>query len=94
MAMHDWNHNGKNDLFDNFVDYSIYNETMNEDKKLSSSSGNSSSGSGILAAVIGFFLVAVFFTMLGADVGDMPGILTLFMWGFFGFVVKLIMDSM
>ena len=25
MAMHDWNHDGKKDMVDNFIEYQIYN---------------------------------------------------------------------
>ena len=31
MAFFDWNQNGKNDMFDSFMDYQVYKDTFGEE---------------------------------------------------------------
>ena len=46
MAFHDWNGNGdKNDMFDNFIEMKILNETFDDDEESSSSSSSGSNRS-------------------------------------------------
>ena len=67
MAFRDWNHDGKKDWKDNYIEYNIYKNTMG---KNNSSSGYFSSGDGTstLGAIIGIIVV---FLLLG-------GIISLF----------------
>lgn len=30
MAMHDWNHDGKKDMVDNFIEYQIYKDVTGQ----------------------------------------------------------------
>lgn len=30
MALHDWNHDGKKDMVDNYMEYQIYKETISK----------------------------------------------------------------
>lgn len=38
MAIFDWNHNGKKDLADDFIEYQIYKDVMGEDNETSKNS--------------------------------------------------------
>ena len=35
MAIYDWNHNGKKDFGDDFIEYNIYKESTDQNKKSS-----------------------------------------------------------
>ncbi|MCM1536456.1 MAG: hypothetical protein NC126_11090 [Clostridium sp.] len=60
MALHDWNHNGKKDVVDDYIEYQIYKETT----KSNNAGGNASEGSdgmstfGAIAATIGGLFLA------------------------------------
>lgn len=66
---YDWNHNGKQDSFDGFMDYEICNDST------SFGGGSNSSNAGcltILTMLIGFGIVAVIINTLAVDVDDIP----------------------
>lgn len=33
MALYDWNHNGKKDIVDNYIEYQIYEQTCGDKKR-------------------------------------------------------------
>ncbi len=45
MAFYDWNHNGKKDMQDDYLEYQIYQQSMN-DNNTSGPSSNSGCGTG------------------------------------------------
>ena len=42
MATHDWNHDGKNDMMDNYIEYQIYKDVtgQNDEPSYTPSRGN------------------------------------------------------
>ena len=62
MAMRDWNGNGRNDAGDDYIEYRIYNEVMNDgdDDDTPSYSGSSSNdGCGCGMWLIVFFILYI-----------------------------------
>lgn len=59
MAFYDWNHDGKKDWQDNFIEYNIYKRSTGNNDSLSrhSSSGGSGSTLGSIIAVIIVFII-------------------------------------
>ena len=58
MSMHDWNHDGKKDMVDNFIEYQIYQDCTNNNSTPRSSSGSSAGGFWIvliIAAIVSAF---------------------------------------
>lgn len=55
MAMYDWNHNGKNGMADNFIEYQIYKDVtgQNDESSYTPSKGN---GMSTFGAVISFIV--------------------------------------
>lgn len=53
MAMFDWNHNGKKDWQNNYLEYQIYKEVTNQkvDRYYKSQRGNGMSSFGVLISV-------------------------------------------
>ena len=56
MAFYDWNHDGKKDLVDDYLEYNIYKESM----KNSDSTGSDSPGSRVGCSEIMFFAFLIF----------------------------------
>lgn len=80
MALHDWNHDGKKDMLDNYMEYQIYKKTTGKKQVGGSGSGGSASTFGAIVAVIGgLFLAAAIMALLCGD-GDVPVILTIILW--------------
>lgn len=59
MAFYDWNHDGKKDWQDNYIEYNIYKRSTGNNDSLSrySSSGGSGSTLGAIIAVIIVFII-------------------------------------
>lgn len=78
MAFHDWNHDGKKDFTDNFIEYQIYKQSTNNSHHTPHSGGISTFGA-IVATVGGLFLGAGVIALLGGG-EDTPVILTIILW--------------
>ena len=79
MAFYDWNHDGKKDVTDDFLEYQIYNEsTSNTNYSGNGGRGISNFGAGV-ATVGGLFLGAGVLALFGGG-EDTPVILTIIMW--------------
>ena len=93
MAMYDWDNNGKNDIMDDFIEYNIYQEVMNENDDLSdthySGNGGCSAFTAVLIAISGLLIQAILYTAAGIDAGNVPGIVVLFLWIFFDWLVLM-----
>lgn len=96
MAMYDWNHNGKKDMVDNFIEYQIYKEVTGQKDKSSytSSRGKGISNFGAIVAVIaGLFLQVVLYVALGIDVENVPVFVIVILWIIFSAIVAVVMDK-
>lgn len=68
MALHDWNHDGKKDWQDNFIEYQIYKDATGQKKNSSYTSSNGISTFGaILSTVGGLFLGAMIVALFAGD---------------------------
>ena len=75
MAMHDWNHDGKKDMVDNFIEYQIYKDVtgQKDEPSYTPSRGNDMSTFGAIVSVIaGLLLQSALYVTLGIDVDDVP----------------------
>ena len=61
MAFYDWNHDGKKDMVDDFIEYQVYKDCMKPENR----SSNSYGGSGDGAWIIGFIVLMIFLSMCG-----------------------------
>ena len=50
MATHDWNHDGRNDMIDNYIEYQIYKDVtgQNDEPSYTTSRGNGMSTFGAI----------------------------------------------
>ena len=98
MAMYDWNGNGeKNDMFDDFMDYQIFQEISgeNEQSSYTPSRGKGMSTFGAVVSVIaGLVLQSALYVMLGIDVDDVPVIIILILWAVFSTIAAVVVDKM
>ena len=96
MAMYDWNHDGKKDWQDNFIEYQIY-KNATEQKDKSSYTPGSSNGMSTLGAIVsvvgGFVLQALLYMVLEIDVDDVPGFVILILWVLFSVMIAVIVDK-
>lgn len=61
MAFYDWNHDGKKDMVDDFIEYQVYKDCMKSENRSSNCSGSSGDG----GWVIGFIVIMIFFAICG-----------------------------
>ena len=78
MAFHDWNHDGKKDFTDDFMEYQIYNQSTNNRNYTPRSGGISTFGA-IVATIGGLFLAALIVALLGGG-EDTPVLITIILW--------------
>ncbi len=84
MAFNDWNHDGKKDWQDNFIEYQIYKDvTGDKDEKPQFTSNRSNNGAmstfGAVLATIATIIItaAIIGVIFGGDVSNLPGWLLL-----------------
>ena len=53
MALHDWNHDGKKDWQDNFIEYQIYKDATGQKNNSSYTSSNGISTFGAILSTVG-----------------------------------------
>lgn len=96
MAMHDWNHNGKKDMADNFIEYQIYKDVTSQKgpSSYTPSSGNGMSTFGAIVSVIaGLFLQSALYVTLGIDVDDVPVLVIIILWVVFSAIAAVVVDK-
>jgi len=96
MAMHDWNHNGKKDWQDNFIEYQIYKDVTGQKDKLSytPSKGNGmSTFRAIVSVIAGLFLQSALYVMIGIDVDDVPVLIIIILWVVFSAIAAAVVDK-
>ena len=96
MAMYDWNHNGKNDMADNFIEYHIYKDVTGQKSEPtytpSRGSGMSTFGA-IVSVIAGLFLQSALYVTLGIDVDDVPVLVIIILWGVFSTIAAVVVDK-
>lgn len=83
MALYDWNHDGKKDVSDDFIEYQIYKQSTNSNKEgggYTPRSGGGISTFGAIVAVIGGLFMAAGIVALFSGGEDAPVILTIILW--------------
>lgn len=96
MATHDWNHIGKNDMADNFIEYQIYKDVtgQNNESSYTPSRGNGMSTFGAIISVIaGLFLQAALYVALGIDVENVPVLVIIILWVVFSTLAAVVVDK-
>lgn len=96
MAMHDWNHDGKKDMVDNFIEYQIYKDVTGQKDETSytPSRGNGMSTFGAIVSVIaGLFLQSALYVTLGIDVEDVPVLIIIILWAVFSAIAAVVVDK-
>ena len=79
MAFHDWNHDGKKDFTDDFIEYQIYKQSTSNSNYTPRNSGGISTFGAIVATIGGLFLAAAILALLGGG-EDIPVLITIFLW--------------
>lgn len=81
MAMHDWNHDGKKDWQDNYIEYQIYKNTTGKRESSYTPSNGISTFGAILSTIGGLFLGALIVALFAGDnVENVPVIITIILW--------------
>lgn len=96
MATHDWNHDGKNDMIDNYIEYQVYKDVtgQNDEPSYTPSRGTGMSTFGAIVSVIaGLVLQSVLYVTLGIDVDDVPVIIILILWAVFSTITAMVVDK-
>ena len=96
MATHDWNHDGKNDMIYNYIEYHVYKDVtgQNDEPSYTPSRGNGMSTFGAIISVIaGLVLQAVLYTVLGIDVDDVPVLIIIILWVVFSAIAAVVVDK-
>ena len=79
MAFHDWNHDGKKDFTDDFIEYQIYKQSTSNSNYTPRNSGGISTFGAIVATIGGLFLAAAIVALLGGG-EDTPVLITIILW--------------
>ena len=97
MAMYDWNHDGKKDSTDSFIEYQIYRDATGQEDKPSYTprSGNGMSTFGVIISVIaGLFLQVILYSVLGIEIDDVPVLVIIILWAVFSTLAALAVEKM
>lgn len=94
MAFVVWNHDGKNDWQDNYIEYQIYKDvTEKKGSSYTPSKGISTFGA-ILSTVGGLFLAALVVSFLaGENTENVSVIITIILWNICGAGVAVFCDN-
>ena len=95
MAFNDWNHDGRKDWQDNYIDYQIYRDVTGNKNNSSYTSGNGISTFGaILSTIGGLFLGAGIVALFAGDnVEKVPVIITIILWLICSSVLAVFFDN-
>ena len=96
MAMLDWNHDGKKDWKDNYIEYQMYKNMTNKknESNYSSSSGEGMSTFGaILSMIAGLLMQSIIYTAFEIDVADVPVIVIAVLWVVFSVLAAIVVDK-
>lgn len=95
MALHDWNHNGKKDWQDNFIDYQIYKDAAGQKNNSSYIPSNGISTFGAVLSTVGGLFLGVLIAALfaGGNAENVPVIITIILWIICSAVLAVFCDS-
>lgn len=79
MAFYDWNHDGKKDLTDDYIEYQIYKKSTSDSSHVSRGGSGISTFGAIVATVGGLFLAAGIIALFGGG-ENTPVLLTVILW--------------
>lgn len=86
MAFFDWNHDGKKDAVDDFIEYNIYEDCTEDTEESNKTSYTPSNGGGIsnfgvvLSIIAGLVGQVIIYMALGIEVEDVPVIVMIILW--------------
>lgn len=95
MAMYDWNHNGKNDPVDDYLEYQIYHNCKSDNDRphhTQSSDGISTFGA-VFSMICGMVLQAFIYTVFGIDIKDVPVVILLILWVFLSALAAVVVEK-
>lgn len=96
MAINDWNHDGKKDIVDNYIEYQIYKDVTGQKDETSYNLGrrNGMSTFGATTSVIaGLILQAALYVALGIDVENVPVLVIIILWAVFSTIAAVVVDK-
>ena len=95
MALHDWNHDGKKDWQDTYIEYQSYRNSTDQKNNSSYTPSNGISTFGaILSTIGGLFLGALILVLfVGDNVEHVPVIVTFILWIICGSVLAVYCDN-
>lgn len=94
MAFYDWNHDGKKDFTDDFIEYNIYKEsTKNSTSSSYSRGGGISTFGAILSVIAGLVGQVVIYMALGIEVENVPAIVMIILWIVISSIIGAILDN-
>lgn len=95
MAMYDWNHNGKNDPVDDYLEYQIYHNCKSDNDRPhhTQSSGGISTFGVVFSMICGIVLQAFIYTVFGIDVKDVPVVILLILWVFLSALAAVVVEK-
>ena len=79
MSMYDWNHDGKKDFKDDFIEYQAYKSSTDNSNITPRSGGGISTFGAVVATIGGLFLAAAIVALFGGE-KDTPVIITVILW--------------
>lgn len=95
MALHDWNNDGKKDIKDDFIEYTIYNDITKDSKnnhpKAPTKKGISTFGA-VLSTILGLVLIAFVFTIFDVNIDNVPTFLIIIFWIINSSILSVICD--
>lgn len=97
MSIYDWNHNGKKDFVDDFIEYNIYKESTDQNKKSSykpSYSGEMSLFSGTIGIDSGLFWQVLLYSSLGIDVDNVSVFVIIILWCVFSGITIFVIEML
>lgn len=95
MAMYDWNHNGKNDPVDDYLEYQIYHNCKSDNDRPHHTqiSGGISTFGAVFSMICGMVLQAFIYTVFGIDVKDVPVVILLILWVFLSALAAVVVEK-
>lgn len=93
MALYDWNHNGKKDIEDDFIEYEIYKNSTNKNNSKYTKKQNGkeiSTFGAILSIILGLVFTAVIFTLFHVNIDNVPTFVIWLIWMINSFILSII----
>lgn len=95
MAFYDWNHDGKKDFVDDYIEYNSYKSWKEQHEKSSHTSGGSGEMSGFgtfLCVISGLVWQALLYTALDIEVENVPVFVMIVLWVLFSAITAVVAE--